>query len=353
MQWESEAPVMMAEEEPVMMESEQAPPSLAEEREVPVFGEEVMVEEAAAEESMEAEALPMMMSEEPALLSETGEAEPTALPPDLTEEQKAALAAFDTMDADGDGELSAEEIHRALSGYDSASLERVQEIVSRADVDGNGLVSKQEYLDALAADIVPRGWLGTWLGRTASRLAAAFSGEAMPEAAEMVKYLTNEELRDRVKRWCAGDREGLPHISGWNTSQVTNMSYLFQGQGEFNDDISAWDTSNVMKMEGMFRNASAFNQPLNDWRVDNVRNMSCMFEGASSFNQPLNDWRVDNVRYMYCMFRDARSFNQPLNDWRVNDVTIVTGIFKGSALKPWQDVGDSKLRSQKPCCAVS
>ena len=66
-------------EEPVMMGSEQAPPSLAEEREAPVFGEEVMVEEAAAEESMEAEALPMMMSEEPALQSETAEAEPPAL----------------------------------------------------------------------------------------------------------------------------------------------------------------------------------------------------------------------------------------------------------------------------------
>ena len=187
-----------------MMESEQAPSSLAAEREGPVFGEETMGEEAA--------------SEEPALLSETAEAEPTALPPDLTEEQKAALAAFDTMDADGDGELSAEEIHRALSGYDSASLERVQEIVSRADADGNGLVSKQEYLDALAADIVPRGWLGNWLGWTVSRVAAAFSGEAMPEAEETVKYLTNEELRDWVKRWCKGKKKGLPHISTWNTS---------------------------------------------------------------------------------------------------------------------------------------
>ena len=64
MQWESEAPVvmmaepepaMMAEEEPVMMESEpmmeaeQAPSSLAAEREVPVFGEEVMVEATAEE----------------------------------------------------------------------------------------------------------------------------------------------------------------------------------------------------------------------------------------------------------------------------------------------------------------
>ena len=344
---------------------------------MPVFGEEVMVEEAAAEESMEAEALPMMMSEEPALLSETGEAEPPAPRPDLTEEQRAALA-FDTMDTDGNGELSAEEIHRVLSGYDSASLERVQEIVSRADADGNGLVSKQEYLDAIAADIVPRGWLGTWLGWTVSRLAAAFGGEAMPEAApetaKMVKCLTNEELRDWVRRWCRYDRAGLPHISTWNTSKVTDMSWLFNGEYTFNDDISAWDTSNVTNMRNMFwmpHKASSFNQPLNDWRVDNVTRMDWMFNGASAFNQPLNDWRVDRVTTMGWMFHKASSFNQPLNDWRVDNVTNMSCMFwEASSFN--QPLGDWRLRAgcntkhmfahtkfrnsrpvKEPCCAVS
>ena len=40
--------------------------------------------------------------------------------------------------------------------------------------------------------------------------------------------LTNETLRDQIKRWCAGDREGLPHISRWNTSQVTDMRSLLR-----------------------------------------------------------------------------------------------------------------------------
>ena len=38
--------------------------------------------------------------------------------------------------------------------------------------------------------------------------------------------LTNETLRDWVKRWCGGEREGLPPISTWNTSRVTDMSNL-------------------------------------------------------------------------------------------------------------------------------
>merc|ERR1739848_421092 len=49
--------------------------------------------------------------------------------------------------------------------------------------------------------------------------------------------LTNETLRDWAKRWCDGDHEGLPHISTWNTSRVTVMSWLFHGESKFNDDI--------------------------------------------------------------------------------------------------------------------
>ena len=64
--------------------------------------------------------------------------------------------------------------------------------------------------------------------------------------------LTNETLRDWVKRWCGGDHEGLPHISTWNTSKVTDMSELFMNQKDFNDDISAWDTSSVTTMKKMF-----------------------------------------------------------------------------------------------------
>lgn len=79
--------------------------------------------------------------------------------------------------------------------------------------------------------------------------------------------LTNESLRDWVNRWCSGDRRGLPPISTWNTSQVTDMSELFWGQFEFNDDIGAWDTSGVTTMSWMFWNASAFNQPIGGWNV--------------------------------------------------------------------------------------
>ena len=73
-----------------------------------------------------------------------------------------AAAEFEKMDADGDGELTAEEIFEALSKNNpDVTLEKVQEIVAKADADGNGSVSKQEWEEATAKDpgLVPAAWL--------------------------------------------------------------------------------------------------------------------------------------------------------------------------------------------------
>ena len=68
------------------------------------------------------------------------------------DEQRAALQAFAAMDIDGDGELTAEEIYKALSKHDATiTMARVRELVARADVDKNGTVSRDEYLSAVAS----------------------------------------------------------------------------------------------------------------------------------------------------------------------------------------------------------
>ena len=79
------------------------------------------------------------------------------------------------------------------------------------------------------------------------------------------------------------------HISTWDTSCVTNMSELFKGFTDFNDDISNWDTSNVTNMQAMFQDASSFNQDIGNWDVSNVTDMGYMFKNADDFNQNINN----------------------------------------------------------------
>jgi surface protein len=116
-------------------------------------------------------------------------------------------------------------------------------------------------------------------------------------------------------------------ISGWDVSQITNMSGLFFNNTTFNQDISGWDVSNVTDMSTMFRSATSFNQDIGSWDVSNVTNMSAMFRGASSFNQDISTWNVSNVVDMSSMFVLATNFNQPLNSWNVSGVTTMTSMF--------------------------
>ena len=50
-----------------------------------------------------------------------------------------------------------------------------------------------------------------------------------------------------------------------------------------------WNTSNVTDMSNMFEHASNFNQPLKQWNTAILTDMSDMFNGVECFNQLGND----------------------------------------------------------------
>jgi surface protein len=115
-------------------------------------------------------------------------------------------------------------------------------------------------------------------------------------------------------------------ISGWDTGKVTNMEYMFRNAKSFNQDISGWNTGRVTNMKLMFAYAESFDQPLNKWDVSNVTNMKWMFQ-HTSFNQPLNHWDVSNVTTMALMFYQTSAFNQPLDKWNIENVRNMTSMF--------------------------
>ena len=67
-----------------------------------------------------------------------------------------------------------------------------------------------------------------------------------------VTPITQSNIQTAVNAWVGGDTTTYGHISDWDTSAVTDMSYLFNGKSTFNDDISNWDVSNVTTLEAMF-----------------------------------------------------------------------------------------------------
>ena len=63
-------------------------------------------------------------------------------------------------------------------------------------------------------------------------------------------------------------------IETCDVSNVTDMSYMFDGAKFFNQPIGSWDVSSVTNMEGMFTNAKRFNQPIGNWNVSNLTKLS-------------------------------------------------------------------------------
>ena len=119
-------------------------------------------------------------------------------------------------------------------------------------------------------------------------------------------------------------------IGSWDVSSVTNMRTMFHGADAFNQDIGSWDVSSVSDMRTMFTNATAFNQDIGSWDVSSVSNMSYMFSNASTFNQDIGSWDVSSVSlsiYIDHMFEDAVAFNQDLSSWCVSNIPVAPVFF--------------------------
>ena len=122
-------------------------------------------------------------------------------------------------------------------------------------------------------------------------------------------------------------------ISYWDVSNVTDMNRMFAGT-LFNQDISNWDVSGVTTMVAMF-SISIFDQPIGNWDVSSVVDMKVMFNN-SQFNQPIGNWDVSNVTDMNNMFYYSH-FNQPIGNWDVGNVTDMSYMFSYSSFN--QDIG--------------
>ena len=140
---------------------------------------------------------------------------------------------------------------------------------------------------------------------------------------------TKEELQDIIEQRIEEDGNEC-NLNDIDVSKITDMSYLFIRQSNFNGDISEWDVHNVEIMQGMFER-STFNGDISNWDVSNVNSMYCMFY-HSKFNKDISKWDVSNVEIMSGMFEES-NFNQDISNWDVSNVKYINNIFYHSPLQ--------------------
>ena len=141
-------------------------------------------------------------------------------------------------------------------------------------------------------------------------------------------FLPNTSLLGCFYNCSLSNYQPNSNISSWDTTNVTNMSYMFNGATAFNQPINtmvvptgvtAWITTNVTNMTFMFNDAKAFDNPIGNWDVSNVINMASMFSGAEAFNKDISNWDVSSTTILDFMFYNATNFNNGVpTDNRIN-----------------------------------
>ncbi|PPE04095.1 BspA family leucine-rich repeat surface protein [Williamsoniiplasma lucivorax] len=109
-------------------------------------------------------------------------------------------------------------------------------------------------------------------------------------------------------------------VPNYISPKIKDLSEMFAGCTDFNDDLSYWDTTNIWNMSEMFCGASQFDSDLASWDVANVNYMDRMFAQAMFFNQDIAMWDTSQVVDMSGMFHDAYNFAQDLSSWHVDSV---------------------------------
>jgi hypothetical protein len=130
--------------------------------------------------------------------------------------------------------------------------------------------------------------------------------------------------------------------AGWSDTNyvIRNVSGMFEGNTAFEQNVNEWNSSTLEDTSNMFKNA-AYNKPMWKWfkpgpnNTYSIKNVSGMFEGNTEFNQNINSWDTRTVEDISHMFKDSH-FNRPLWKWfqKKDDTNYslkkMNGVFQGS-----------------------
>ena len=130
----------------------------------------------------------------------------------------------------------------------------------------------------------------------------------------------------------AGTSEALNGIlKGLDTSEVTNMSYMFQNNENLTDlDVSEFNTANVTNMSSMFSGCEKLTEldvsNFNTSKVTNIGNLFAFCYALTSLN--VSGWDTSKVTTIQSGFATCRELvTLDLSSWDTSKVTTISSLF--------------------------
>ena len=153
-------------------------------------------------------------------------------------------------------------------------------------------------------------------------------------------FTTRAELKAAVDA-CVGDRLCELTMPYWDVSQVTDMSFLFQGKTQFNVNIGQWEMSQVTDVRGYVPRRLQLLPEYQGMDPGNNANTTGMFTGADTWL--FRAYRPDGTDTTDGP-PDAWSFKACLEDERVE-----LGACKRCTGRGFRAAGDDPASGDTPC----
>ena len=155
--------------------------------------------------------------------------------------------------------------------------------------------------------------------------------DLLGETREEDKFHSMEELKKYLKSEIEKQGKNVV-IRNLDVSHIEDLSTLFGNicKGVETLDLSGWNTSGVNKMNYMFIGCTSIKSiNLSGWDTSEVQNMLEMFYYCKSLQSvDLSGWDTSSVKYMNRMFRDCESLKSlDLSGWDTSSVEDMRGMF--------------------------
>ncbi|WP_156286331.1 BspA family leucine-rich repeat surface protein [Oceanivirga salmonicida] len=125
--------------------------------------------------------------------------------------------------------------------------------------------------------------------------------------------------------------DGKSMTTGWNVSNVTDMSLMFYDAKVADPEIGTWNALSLEKANSMFQNApKAKLENSAGFRSPNLKNANSMFLNAVMANPDTTDWTMGNVEDMASMFDGAKNANPNVSKWDTHNVKTMHRMFLGT-----------------------
>jgi len=142
---------------------------------------------------------------------------------------------------------------------------------------------------------------------------------------ELIKNIT-DEYKEQKKAVYFDTKDLEFDLTMIDTSEIDDMSYLFQFYPVKTINVSTWDVSRVKTMENMFAQCKNLTDiyGLDKWKTDSLTNIYQMFAGAKQLKNigDISSWNFNKIKHMAMAFYGCENL-EDIGD--LDDITLCDG----------------------------